>query len=222
MIVIDSDGMIVMSNNSADALFGYTHKEMLQMNVDMLLPERLRMAHARHRYQYFLAPLGRQMGTGLQLYGLRKDHTEFSVDISLRPFVLEGETHSIAAIRDTTPISSLAARVDQLNKLIQERTITPILSLVNRVNEVETRMDLYEGKMNDMQIKITEVSDATKANHIMLQDIQDNMKTLTAINTGIESIKKLLMNAFLWFIGIIGGAASIAIATLIINHFSHP
>lgn len=222
LIAINKTGSIVMSNTQADELFGYTHDEMSQMHVDMLLPERFRAAHGRHRAHYFLAPQARLMGTGLKLYGLRKDGSEFPVDISLRPVTVENDgMAAVAVIKDITNMSSLAERVEQLTKIIQERTITPVLELAGRVGNMEQRMDVYEAKMSDMQIKLTEVSDATKANQIVLSDIQDNMKTLEAIENGIVAIKKLMKNTIIWFLGIIGVGASTAITTLIVNYLSH-
>ncbi len=221
LIAIDKTGAIVLSNNQADLLFGYTHEEMMQMHVDMLLPERFRQAHARHRHGYFQAPQARSMGTGLKLYGLHKDMTEFSIDISLRPVEVDEVITTIAAIRDMSNISLLYDRVEVLTKLIQDKTIVPVLTLSRRVESMEQRMDTYDAKIQDMQIKLTEVSDATKANHIILSDIQENMKTLDAINSGIKSITKTLKRASLWAAGVVAGAASIALATLIINYFTH-
>jgi PAS domain S-box-containing protein len=222
LIAINHVGAIVMSNTQADELFGYSHNEMLQMHVDMLLPERFRARHAQHRRHYFLAPQARLMGTGLKLYGLRKDGTEFPVDISLRPVTVENDgMAAIAVIKDITNMSSLAERVEQLTKIIQERTITPVLELTGRVSSMEQRMDVYEAKIVDMQVKLTEVGDATKANQIVLEDIQDNMKTLQAIEAGIENLKNFMKRACIWLGGILAGAASIALAALIVNYFHH-
>ncbi|HEX9134364.1 MAG TPA: PAS domain-containing protein, partial [Ktedonobacteraceae bacterium] len=100
MLIVDSAGSIVMANEQAAALFGYSREELQQQRLEVLLPGRLRAFHTAHRERFFTAPRTRSMGAGLQLYGLRKDGTEFPVDISLRPVLLGNESLAIAAIRD--------------------------------------------------------------------------------------------------------------------------
>ncbi len=102
LLIVDRAGIIVMANEQTAALFGYSREELQQQQLEMLLPERLRSFHTAHRQHYFTAPRTRSMGAGLQLYGLRKDGTEFPVDISLRPVLLKNESLAIAAIRDTS------------------------------------------------------------------------------------------------------------------------
>ncbi len=89
-----------MANEQAAALFGYSREKLQQQRLEVLLPERLRAFHTAHREHFFTAPRTRSMGAGLQLYGLRKDGTEFPLDISLRPVLLGEEQLAIAAIRD--------------------------------------------------------------------------------------------------------------------------
>lgn len=101
-MVFDQAGAIVMVNELAEAMFGYTHAELCGKNVEVLLPHRFREIHVRHREHYVTAPRTRPMGAGLQLFGLRKDGSEFPVDISLRPLLLHGVLHILGAIRDVT------------------------------------------------------------------------------------------------------------------------
>src|SRR5512135_2882893 len=88
LLIVDRAGTIVMANEQAAALFGYSREELHGLWLDALLPERLRALHANHREHYFTAPRTRSMGAGLQLFGQHKDGTEFPVDISLRPVLL--------------------------------------------------------------------------------------------------------------------------------------
>ncbi len=100
LLIVDRAGTIVMANEQTAALFGYSREELHGQWLDALLPERLRALHANHREHYFTAPRTRSMGAGLQLFGRRKDGTEFPLDISLRPVLLGDELLAIAAIRD--------------------------------------------------------------------------------------------------------------------------
>jgi PAS domain S-box-containing protein len=102
LVVVNEAGTIVMTNEQAEDLFSYTHAELLGKPLEMLLPQRLRELHDSHRGRYFSTPRTRPMGAGLQLLGRHKDGTEFPVDISLRPLLLDGVIHALAAIRDIT------------------------------------------------------------------------------------------------------------------------
>lgn len=102
LLIVDSAGTIVMANEQMEALFGYRHEELQGQALEVLLPQRFRGMHTTHRQHYFSAPRTRPMGVGLQLFGQRKDGTEFPVDISLRPLILHDEMHVLGAIRDVT------------------------------------------------------------------------------------------------------------------------
>ena len=102
MIIVEGDGRIALVNAQAERLFAYPRDELLGQRVEMLIPERFRRQHAAHRGLYAASPRTRAMGTGLELYGRRKDGSEFPVEISLSPLVTEQGTLFSSAIRDVT------------------------------------------------------------------------------------------------------------------------
>jgi PAS domain S-box-containing protein len=83
IIGVDAQGTVVLANAMAEQLFGYSRDELLHLSVEDLIPERFRGAHAQYRASYFAEPRPRPMGRGLALSALRKDGTEFPVEISL-------------------------------------------------------------------------------------------------------------------------------------------
>jgi formate hydrogenlyase transcriptional activator len=102
IVVTAVDGRISAVNPASERLFGFSESELIGNLIEMLIPERFRGHHPKHRDAYLAAPSARPMGTGLELYGRRKDGTEFPVDIMLSPVVSGGERSVLTVIRDIT------------------------------------------------------------------------------------------------------------------------
>ena len=102
MIIIDRQGDILFANRQLSALFGFVHDEVIGKPIELLMPERFRARHVAHRDEYVKALTITAMGSGRDLYALRRDGTEFPVEISLSP-IWDGDQQLVAAaIRDTT------------------------------------------------------------------------------------------------------------------------
>jgi two-component system, sensor histidine kinase len=102
MLIIDDAGIIRFVNQQVSALFGYARDEIIGQSIETLMPERFRMRHVGHRDHYVNSLRVRPMGAGLDLFGQRRDGTEFPVEISLSPIEDDGRTLVAAAIRDVT------------------------------------------------------------------------------------------------------------------------
>lgn len=102
LVAVNGDGIIVLVNVQAEELFGYRREELLGHAVEVLVPERYRLAHAGQRTAYVADPRVRPMGARLELSGLRRDGTEFPVEISLRPLRTEHGLLIASVIRDVS------------------------------------------------------------------------------------------------------------------------
>jgi PAS domain S-box-containing protein len=102
MIILRADKSISLVNRQLERMFGYEREELLGEPIEILVPERFRGAHVQHRDRFFDEPRTRPMGAGLELYGRRKDGSEFPVEISLSPLQTEQGMLVTAAIRDIT------------------------------------------------------------------------------------------------------------------------
>jgi PAS domain S-box-containing protein len=100
IVVTDAEGRITNANAQVQRAFGYTREELVGKRVEVLVPERFRGGHPSHRQTYNAQPTLRPMGVGLELYGLRKDGTEFPVDIMLSPVETAEGRVTVSVIRD--------------------------------------------------------------------------------------------------------------------------
>lgn len=115
MVMVNKKGVIEMVNTQTERIFGYTRAEMLGQLIDILLPERFRHQHPHHRASFFSELSPRAMGTGRDLYGRRKDGSEFPVEVGLNPIETEDGVKVLSAITDIT------ARVKASEKLAEHR-----------------------------------------------------------------------------------------------------
>ena len=117
MVVVDGDGNIVLVNAQTETLFGYQREELLNRPIEMLMPERLREKHPVHRTVFAAHLQAREVGKRLELEGLRKDGTEFPIEVSLSPLQTEQGMLISSGIRDVTERIALEERLRQSQKM---------------------------------------------------------------------------------------------------------
>jgi PAS domain S-box-containing protein len=121
VVVVDQQGVIQLVNSQTEKLFGYDRVEIVGQPVEGLVPKRFRKKHVRHREGYYVEHPVRPMGIGLELFGLRKNNSEFPIEISLSPLETEGGLLVSAAIRDVTQRKRMEKDVQKLNEDLKQR-----------------------------------------------------------------------------------------------------
>jgi len=113
IVMVDQEGRIALFNSQAERLFGYAEQELLGQPIAVLIPWRYRGLYPQHREIFLSNPRSRTIGDGRELYGVRKDGSEFPVEISLNPLETPNGIHVLASVVDITERKAVEDRVRQ-------------------------------------------------------------------------------------------------------------
>jgi PAS domain S-box-containing protein len=208
ILLVNEGGNIVMSNPYANKQFGYGAGEVLGQKIESLIPMRFREKHQDHRARYGVKPESRTMGTGLDLFAMRKDKTEFPVQISLGHFENEEGKFTLAFVIDDTDrkqkekaiiqqkeeMAEANKRIQQLNEMLEFKVAERTRMLQDTMKELEESRDSLtqalekEKQLNDMKSRF--VSMASHEFRTPLSTILSSVTLLSKYITTEEQAKR--------------------------------
>ena len=150
VVAVNQQGVVIQINSQTESMFGYTRGELIGQRIEVLVPERQRNSHDQHRADFHARPKIRRMGSGLDLYGRRRDGSEFPVEISLSPIGSGESMYVLTVIRDITDRKRIEEELRRVNEELDRRKSRELRDSQNRLALiVDSSQDAIIGKNLD-------------------------------------------------------------------------
>jgi PAS domain S-box-containing protein len=179
IVIAHPSGRIILSNSQAETLFGYERAELRGQLIEILLPGRFHASHTAHRAGYFSSPRMRAMGRGLELYGVRKDGSEFPVEISLSPLQTDEGTLVMSAVRDISDRKRIEHALHEKNIELERTAEAKDRFLATMSHELRTPLNAIIGFTGTLLMKLP--GPLTDEQQKQLSTIQNSARHLLSL-----------------------------------------
>lgn len=152
ILITDNKGIITAVNPFALNEFGYSEEELVGKRIEILIPHRFRERHVLHHSEYLKKPYARKMGTGVELIGIKKDDTEFPVEVSLSLYKQDGKDFVITFITDVTERKQAESEIRKLNNEL-EATVELRTSALKKIQEELRKSLAKERELSELKTR---------------------------------------------------------------------
>lgn len=156
IIAVGQDGTIRLCNKEADRIFGFQHDEVISKPLDILIPERFRQPHGRFLGDYFHKPESRPMGAGRNLFALRKDGSEFPVEIGLSAIAVGEEAWALATVVDISARKRSEEQLRETTEFVQ-RVLDNLFAFVGVMTPDGTLIEANRASIESAGLKPSDV-----------------------------------------------------------------
>ncbi len=182
ILIVNKQGEIVLINPSAEKLFGYDPQELMGGKIEQLIPRKFAGSHQGYRESYTHHPHARPMAVGKNLFGLKKDGTEFPVEVSLSPYSNEMGTFVIAFIIDITQRKETEEKLRNYSNELEKQVKTRTLILEEAVDQLEkTKKNLHDALEKERELNELKSRFVSMASHEFRTPLTTMMSSLTLV-----------------------------------------
>jgi PAS domain S-box-containing protein len=183
ILVANGESEIIRVNPSAEKLFGYEKDELIGQKIEILIPRRLAEKHVHQRTEYNSSPQARTMGSGLELFGLKKDGTEFPLEISLSPYSTDEKKFVIAFIIDITRRKQAESKLKNYSVELEKQVRNRTLILEEAIEQLEnTKLELHNSLEKERELSELKTRFVSMASHEFRTPLTTMLTSLSLVN----------------------------------------